>query len=634
MNLNSKVSILRLLLAVVAFFALFCSMGGSAEQGNARISGQVVQTRSGCPAIVVQLVKPEFNPFDGNNSVITTTTDAGGRYAFEVVSPGTYYLFAFSGGDRVFLDGPFTVDGNDSAVRNGLLAEASVITILGSAPGFDSSTGYYIKGSPRVELLRDNASNRILLYGVPAGIVDVMEYPVNDSTGRPQLYSEDVEVRPGDSLAVGRANRPPRTITETVQLPSTVYIDSTYIFPIRATDPDGDTVTYLLLTALHKWSIDTARGELAWTPAQSELALTRLVVKIGDQRGAFTMLRGDFRVMGRGAAPTPLPPEGVATCTPGTVAVFTAENAGYCSASARYRFAWGDGDTSAWAALPSIGHAWMREGSFSVRVQVDCGNYTAPSAWSEARSVVVGKAGVTGTPSIIASVDTVCLHDTLRDVAYDSAGDSLISAPGNVIPNDTVVLRASGVYCGGALLYRYYVNGSAVTEWTDEFRFTFRPQTDGRYALSVATWCDSATNYPSAPSAPCTVSVLPERFPEPEINGSFTTSMTETVDLKFSISSDSMFRSVPLRYRYQVVAKTENQAEIARLILTPCNAGEACTDSVKIKATDGPTGWYRGRLIYFTLFRPEKTSYSFCVQAGTTDGLWMSGWKYYPITFE
>ncbi|MGQ9582318.1 MAG: putative Ig domain-containing protein [Thermoplasmatota archaeon] len=60
-----------------------------------------------------------------------------------------------------------------------------------------------------------------------------------------------------------------------------------YFAQLRAYDPDGDELTYILLTALPDMQLDRRTGLLVWYPPTSQLGEYHLAVRITDQNGSF-----------------------------------------------------------------------------------------------------------------------------------------------------------------------------------------------------------------------------------------------------------------------------------------------------------------------------------------------------------
>jgi hypothetical protein len=86
---------------------------------------------------------------------------------------------------------------------------------------------------------------------------------------------------PYDPLCLG--NRPPRI---TSAPPLQTAVGQTYSYAVRASDPDGDMLTYALLIAPAGMVIDPASGWISWNPAAGYEAGTIVAVQARDELGA------------------------------------------------------------------------------------------------------------------------------------------------------------------------------------------------------------------------------------------------------------------------------------------------------------------------------------------------------------
>ena len=270
-------------------------MGGSAEQGNARISGALQSDQDVDPVLEVRLVGEKFNPSDNQSAVVCSTrTDSSGMFAFENVPYGSYYLYAFDGENSyVLLDGPFTIAEDEQRLYGMMLDEASVVTIHDSSAIGNASAFYYIKGMSS-GCNGSDTSDQIKLIGVPAGVHDVMKQA--QESEEPVLYAGKIEILPGDSITISRNNRPPRMDELSLLLPETVYVDTSYMFAINATDPDSDSVFYQLSNAPQSCAIDSVTGAVSWTPALVDAGFYRIVIEVSDANGANSIAKWNVSV--------------------------------------------------------------------------------------------------------------------------------------------------------------------------------------------------------------------------------------------------------------------------------------------------------------------------------------------------
>lgn len=289
----------------IGFLMLSCMMGGSAEQGNARISGSLSSGSMSDSALNVFLVEEDFNPYDaGSGIVCSTKTDNAGKYKFENVPFGSYYLYAFDDEHGfVLLDGPYTISENESDLFGTILRRASVVTIIDSGSSDDTPARFFIKGTTVEKTLNSATPDLMKLTGVPAGVHDVMKHDLQSE--QPQFFTRDIEILPGDSIMISQDNRPPRVIDASLQLPESVYVDTAYSLRIDATDPDSDEVIYSLITPLLTGTIDSTTGTLSWTPQPSESALSGIMIKVTDPHGAYSVFTWNLTVSGSRVTPAP-----------------------------------------------------------------------------------------------------------------------------------------------------------------------------------------------------------------------------------------------------------------------------------------------------------------------------------------
>jgi hypothetical protein len=313
MNIRSKLP--RLIGAVGGAFSiciislmLSCTTGGSAEQGNARIFGALSGAGGADHAIDVQLVPETFNPFkDLSSAVYSTKTDSAGNYEFEKVPYGSYYLYAFDGKHAfTLLYGPYVIEGEDNSNRlNATLTKASIISIIDSNSTNDTFAHFYIKGTSLVTAIRVDSLHLVKLIGAPSGVHDVMKDDF--SSQHTSFFTRNLEILPDDSITVSQNNRPPRILGASPQLPESVYVDAAYSFAIHASDPDSDSVVYSLVTALQSGAINRESGAMSWTPKQSEIQLSSILIKAADSHGAYSVFTWNLSIKSKALAPTPVP---------------------------------------------------------------------------------------------------------------------------------------------------------------------------------------------------------------------------------------------------------------------------------------------------------------------------------------
>jgi len=549
--MNSLVRDPFTLLAAATALLCGCMLGGSAEQGNARVAGFIDAGSSTDSVFGVHLVSEEFNPFDRKSGMVyAAKTGASGTFLFDKVHPGAYYLYAFDHGNgNVLLDGPFTVGDDDSELSHHRLSAAAAVEIAEDRGKAAPSPHFFVRGMSETETATDPHTGDLLLTGVPAGERDIMQYAASDTA--PSFFTKNIEVEPGDSITVSRDNRPPRITTDAAALPDTVFFDDTVRFRLETVDPDGDQVTIRVVTGLASSVLDSMTGSFRWVPQPSEVTLHHILFKAIDSRGASSLYIWETHTAGEGPAPTPAAPAADSSCSADSSAVFTAATAECFTGTAEYRFSWGDGDTSLWSVNGSAVHAWTDPGVYPVSVQLQCPDYSLPSAWSPSCTVTVRKSRITQTPVLSSVFDTIALYLSTR-YDYDSTGVTLQLLTDTLC--DTVAVEATTAGCTGQALYRFFTDGSTATDWITSTDFLFVPGTAGTHIVTVQAWCDTTRSQPSEQSAPVSVVVYPP-LPLPAVEGDTTfTPDVETVN-HFTITTPLYSGTIPVRHRLVVYNK-------------------------------------------------------------------------------
>jgi len=176
--------------------------------------------------------------------------------------------------------------------------------------------------------------------------------------------------------------------------------DTTYKFAVVATDPDGDSVSVRFDwgdSTVSNWtgwfaSGDTVTGTHTWF----NKGIYKIIAQARDQKLQSSEWSGapsKTIVVGRTPAPS-AQPSGPDRGGQDSVYTFKAAALQPDSIMVAIRFAWGDGDTSAWSAFVASGesvsmsHAWVAPDTYAVTAQAkDTGN--APSPWSAPHSIVI-----------------------------------------------------------------------------------------------------------------------------------------------------------------------------------------------------------------------------------------------------
>ncbi|CAK7053710.1 MAG: hypothetical protein BACD_02595 [Bacteroides rodentium] len=120
---------------------------------------------------------------------------------------------------------------------------------------------------------------------IPADLVGEIDVEIEVSDGKGGV------VRQGYTISVaGVGNRPPRFYSMPATIATTsigvLYINQS----IAATDPDGDTVTYTLITKPDGMTIDAATSKIEWTPGASQHGYHSIEVAASDGKGGVAVL--------------------------------------------------------------------------------------------------------------------------------------------------------------------------------------------------------------------------------------------------------------------------------------------------------------------------------------------------------
>jgi hypothetical protein len=277
-------------------------MGGSTEQGNARICGTLYPCNVPETNVTVQLVPEHYNPFDSSTGVVfKTLTDINGNYIFENIPYGTYYLYAFDNDKSItLLNGPIEIVLDQNDFRNDSLRRSSSVCIFSGGKDMTLSKLFFVKGTSATDFyLQDSI---IKLTKVPSGRHDIVQYDsVLKTIGK---FTDNVDIFPDDSITVGLNNRPPRVITEPSELPSELIFDSTYSKELEVSDPESDSVTFSRLTQGLTYTIDPSTGYLKWVPHSIDQDVKSITIKVTDSRGASSTFTWNFH-FNRTAPPTP-----------------------------------------------------------------------------------------------------------------------------------------------------------------------------------------------------------------------------------------------------------------------------------------------------------------------------------------
>ncbi|MBP7936251.1 MAG: PKD domain-containing protein [Phycisphaerae bacterium] len=135
-----------------------------------------------------------------------------------------------------------------------------------------------------------------LLLAPPGMAVDTNAGLITWTPTAAQIGSHEVHVKVDDrrigyavqtyfvTVSLHGDNSPPR-ITSTP--PFTARVDERYVYPVAATDPDNDSLRFTLVKAPVGAGIDSASGQLTWTPNAEQVGRYDVTIRVDDGRGGW-----------------------------------------------------------------------------------------------------------------------------------------------------------------------------------------------------------------------------------------------------------------------------------------------------------------------------------------------------------
>jgi hypothetical protein len=524
-------------------------MGGSTEQGNARIFGSIYPSNLPETNVSVHLVPEQYNPYDSSTGpVFKTIADMYGTFTFENVPYGLYYLYAFDNdGSNTLLKGPIEISVDQNNLDRDSLRRSSSVHL--SLNGFEENGSelFFIKGTSKTYLNQEDTV--IKLENVPSGKQDIIQY---DSTlNVVRNFVQSVEIYPEESINVSFNNSPPRITTPLSEFPPLLRIDTTYTILLKASDPESDSVTITALTqGLTNFSFDSHTGTVKWSPSFLDQNLRKITFNVADHRSASSVFTWGFH-FNETVFPLPHPPSGDTECVVDTVYTYSADSVQFYSLPVMYRFTLDSGDPSSWSQEKSITYHWSVTGFHKIQVQIGYNNDTSTSEWS--KILLVKVCTRSPAPVMLSTKDSITCGSTF-------------------IPQ----------FNSACSLFRFHINDS-VSPWVEKEMFFFSSQTFGTTSLQISSWCDTAYSLPSEKSAPCTIVVIP---PDPILKMEASYSLSDTATIPFSIYLDNMnFSQIEYRiviYSYNAPHKS---IDLGYITIDPeeCkNDGLKCTDTLKI----------------------------------------------------
>jgi hypothetical protein len=219
--------------------------------------------------------------------------------------------------------------------------------------------------------------------------------------------------KPYESFAIvsGGGNSPPNT-PSTPSGPSSGYVDSTYTFSTSATDPDGDNVAYRFAWGDGDTSAYTSYVSSGNSASNDHSYLSAGTYNVKSQakdvNGATSTWSSahTIEISEVNSPPnTPSTPSGPSSGYVDSTYTFSTSATDPDGDNVAYRFAWGDGDTSAYTSYVSSGNSaskdqiYLSTGTYEIRAQAKDIN-GATSGWSSAHTIDISDVQVNSPPTI------------------------------------------------------------------------------------------------------------------------------------------------------------------------------------------------------------------------------------------
>lgn len=608
---NSK--LIKIILSCILCFLFTCLMGGSAEQGNARISGCVVNSdgQNEVPAFTeLYLVPYDYNPFDTGSAVVFyTQTDELGNYQFDRIPSGTYYLYARNYQQTLsLLKGPIQLDLDHFLFRTDTLKKSASVTVKLSDKFTNTNTGFYIKGTTDKFMVSD--TEHVSISNAPSGVHDVMAY-APEIAQTPVIYTEKLTIIPADTILVSYRNRPPQFITSHSDLPAQLLYDTMFFGSLKFFDPDSDAIRISVISPPENFKIDSVSGDFNWLPSRTNPRASSIKFVISDEAGASSNLWWTPELVSVDSTPEINPPFGPQFGIVDSSYTFKADSI-FCSTSPLlFRFSWGDGDTSEWSTAPVSEHIWRNAGFFSIQVQVNCTDFNFSSKWSAPLNIEITNMERTAKPEMNYSGDTISIF------LYDSVNVTVNASP-----------------CQSITYYSFFLTDSAYQGWSESPQFTFYPPSAGLYQLRVSAWCDTATLLPSELSDPLIIQVHESDTLSPPLLQGDTTYIinTDTALLSFNIQGDTCFTDSQ-HYQFSICNNGHELTTDSIIFNYSKNREQFATELISTTECD-TTVWYSCDKIDIQIFKPSGV-FLIGIRTKCSNSVPnITGWSYITITGE
>ncbi|MBM3964919.1 MAG: tandem-95 repeat protein, partial [Planctomycetes bacterium] len=214
----------------------------------------------------------EFHSASGLTELNAGETTESIHLAFHNPSrnPFTYQLVLFPQLNRA----PAIVSEPVTSVR----ADGAIYRyeVKGDDPDKDSPLLYDLLEAPEGMSIDPNSGEILWRTGPGETSVGTHRVTVQVIDPRGLTGSQSFSIR---VLPTSYGNHPPAWITTPIV---SAYVNTDYIYPSKAIDPDGDGLIYALIQSAEGMTMDPNSGELRWRPTDSQLGLHEVIIRTTD----------------------------------------------------------------------------------------------------------------------------------------------------------------------------------------------------------------------------------------------------------------------------------------------------------------------------------------------------------------
>jgi len=462
-------------------------MGGSSETGNARtssITGSLTSGGKPAAGAHVTLVAENYIPTtDSSEALHSSTTDSSGHFTITDIPWGSYYFNAQTTGKKL-LSGPFTFTHSETELDPDSLRPTSRITVPVATS--DSINFVYVKGTLEPALVKNGFA---VIQAAPAGTITIVgavkTYPVSTTVPKSITIAALFSVNsvPNDTMVVSFAGKNPMIINSTESLEKSVSLQrGLYIDTIVANDPQNRPLTFELITSPLGMQIDTISGIIQWTFTSSTLpAIYRVGVKVTAPDGGADSIKWDLSITDS-SEPSRILLSVYPPTTSGDTVWVSATDTMLFTPDMRFRFSWGDGDTSSFFEFPSAQHFYRDTGTFSITMLVTSVNDSSLLLISD---------------SALVAVTSTEFHFPLPEycsgIAMSTSPDFTQKVPDSIALFESVWIKFDLTYCDSSLRPDVSIDwgDSGTVSFTSDTIFNHAYAAAGKKTIYVATRCST-----------------------------------------------------------------------------------------------------------------------------------------------